>query len=354
MPLEGNTREFGLADVIQFICNNQKDGVLLLAAGADTASVSFEQGKITGALYGRGGKTDQLSNYLRRSKRLDAAIMDRLQRLSTDSGLTLDEVMVKEGVMTGEEIQAIIAFKVQEVFDEIFTLPDADYRFDPDAKLYKKSKYQVALGPDMLLLEAMRRKDEWPAIRKALPTDAIELVKTARDVPPPAQETDDFLILMLLGSPRTVAALIEETGLGRFRTFSACYNLLQSGAAATTGQVAAQLRRQEAAGPGLGQRVGRTAMGVAAAGLALAMALGGLSLGRWAAERLGAGGPDVVRGVTVAAQMEGLENRIEVFRLVSGRLPVNLYEAGATAAMLNNFNYAADDSAGTYTLEVRK
>lgn len=354
MPLEGNIREFGLADVIQFICNNQKDGVLLLESRGDTASVSFEQGKITGALYGRKGRNDQLGAYLHRSRRLDGDALKRLQGLAADAGLTMDEVMVKEGVMSGEEIQAVIAFKIQEVFDDIFTLTDANYRFDPEAKLYKKSKYQVALGPDMLLLEAMRRKDEWPAIAKALPKDALELVRSAREVPPPPAETDDWVVYVLLDVPKSVAALIDETGLGRFRTFNACANLLRSGAAVLTGKEAALMRQQEQAGPGALQRVGRTVAAAASAGAALALVSGGLALGWRVAGRLESRGPDVVRNVTVATQKEALEGRIEVFRLVSGRLPVNLYEAGATAAMLNNFNYAADDSAGTYTLEVRK
>jgi hypothetical protein len=354
MPLEGNIKEFGLADVIQFICNNQKDGVLMLESRGDDAAVSFEQGKITGALYGRKGKNDQLTNYLQRAKRVDAETMQRLQRLSADSGLTMDEVMVRENVMTAEEIQSIIAFKIQEVFDEIFTLSDANYRFDPDARLYKKSKYQVALGPDMLLMEAMRRKDEWPAIAKALPKDAIELVKTARDVPPPGQESDAFMVWVRLDAPTTVAHLIDETGLGRFRTFNACYSLLQTGAVETTGQEAALLRKKEPAGPGVLHYVGRTATAITTLGLALAAVMGGLSLGRWASLKLDRPGPDVVRNVTVASQRESLAGKIEVFRLVNTRLPVNLREAGATIGMLNNFTYSANDSAGTYTLEVRK
>lgn len=354
MPLEGNIKEFGLADVIQFICNNQKDGVLLLESRGDTASVSFEQGRITGALYGRKGRNDQLGAYLHRSRRLDDQALQRLQRLAADSGVTMDEVMVQEGVMSGEEIQAVIAFKIQEVFDDIFTLTDANYRFDPEAKLYKKSKYQVALSHDMLLLEAMRRKDEWPAIAQALPKDTLELVRSDQGAPQPKAETDDWVVYVLLDVPKSVAALIDETGLGRFRTFNACANLLKSGAAVLTGQEAALLRQKEPAGQGALHYIGRTVASLASAGLALALVLGGVALGRWAAERLESTGPDVVRNVTVAAQKEALEGRIEVFRLVSGRLPVNLYESGATLSMINNFSYAADDSAGTYVLESRK
>ncbi|HTY09304.1 MAG TPA: DUF4388 domain-containing protein [Candidatus Edwardsbacteria bacterium] len=354
MPLEGNIKEFGLADVIQFICNNQKDGVLLLEAKTDTASISFEQGKITGALYGRKGKNDQLTNYLQRSKRIDAETVQRMLRLAADSGLTMDEVMVKEGVMTGEEIQSIIAFKIQEVFDEIFTLTDANYRFDADAKLYKKSKYQVALGPDMLLLEAMRRKDEWPTIAKALPKDAIELVKTAKDVPPPDQGTDDFMVWLLLDQPRSVAALIDETGLGRFRTFNACYNLLQAKSVITTGQEAALLRAQEQAGPGAMHYVGRSAVAIATIGACLALLAGAFSLGRALTQRGGPGGPNAVRNMAVTLQRETLEQQIEVFRLINGRPPRTLREAGAALGMINNFAYSVNDSTGAFTLEVRK
>ncbi|MDI6740502.1 MAG: DUF4388 domain-containing protein [Candidatus Edwardsbacteria bacterium] len=354
MPLDGNLKEFGLADVIQFICSNQKDGVLLLETKSDNASISFEQGKITGALYGRRGKNDQLYSYLQRSKRMDPDTMQRMQKLAADAGLTMDEVMVKEGVMTAEEIQAVIAFKIQEVLDDIFTLSDANYRFDPEAKLYKKSKYQVALSADMLLLEAMRRKDEWPAIAKAIPRDSITLVKSAKDVPPPEQDTGDFMVWVLLDEPKSIARLIDETGLGRFRTFNACYSLLQAGLAEKSGQDAAVPETKPAAKPGVLRFIGKTAVALAAIVLSLALLLGGFELGRRGAMKLAAPGADVVRDAMITLQREDLEQQIEVFRLVNGRLPFNLREAGASLSMINNFAYRANDSAGIYTMEVRQ
>jgi hypothetical protein len=173
--MEGNVKEFGLADVIQLIAASQKTGVLLLDHHTDTASIAFALGDITAAVYGRQGKQDQLQDYLFRSKKLDPETIQKLTRIQQDTNLSIDDVMIKERIMTEEELLGVITFKIQEVIDDIFTWSDAHYKFDAQADLYAKSRTKVTIPVTTLLMEAMRRKDEWPRIKMAIPSDDIVL-----------------------------------------------------------------------------------------------------------------------------------------------------------------------------------
>jgi hypothetical protein len=228
MPLEGNVKEFGLADVLQFIASNQKAGVLQLTSRNDKASIAFDNGQVNGAVYGRQGRQDQLSNYLLRSKKVDSEKLGSILKIQNDTGIPLGELLLKEGLMTQEELNSMVVFKIQEVLDEVFTWSDARYKFNPEERLYQNSRSQVSIPAESLLLETLRRKDEWPAIARALPSDGI-IVKKKADIITGLEETPDILqIFDLVDGERTIGQIIEQTYLGRFRTFNAIYNLLIS------------------------------------------------------------------------------------------------------------------------------
>jgi hypothetical protein len=230
MALEGDIKEFGLADVIQLIASSQKTGVIFLDRAEEQASISFKDGEITGAIYRKAGKQDQLHEFLFRAKMLDQDTVRKVLQIQSDTGLSVDEILIKEYLMTREEVENAIITKIQEVIDDVFTWRDAHYRFDSDAGLYSHSRARVSISAEPLLMEAMRRKDEWPMIVRTIPSDDTVLEK-AGDKPLPGEvEPDAYKLFQLMEGRHKVAELAEMSGLGRFRTYAAAHILVQLGA----------------------------------------------------------------------------------------------------------------------------
>lgn len=321
MALEGDVKEFGLADVIQLVASSQKTGVLFVDRAEEQVSISFKDGEITGAICRKGGKQDQFHEYLFRAKKLDQDTVRKVLQIQSDTGLSVDEILIKEYLMTREEVEIAITTKIQEVIDDVFTWRDAHYRFDSDAGLYAHSRARVAVSAEPLLMEAMRRKDEWPMITRTIPTDETVLEK-AGDKPLPGEvEPDAFKLFQLIEGRHKVAELVEMSGLGRFRTYSAAHVLVQLGALkkVEAPRPASRVQKEAAKYPEF--KLGAEIIYGAGAALVLAAAM---ALALWQAPRAGPGGMNAVQGYRRAAAMEEVRQRLEIYKYRNGFFPDSL------------------------------
>jgi len=351
MPLEGNVREFGLADVLQFIAGNQKAGVLQLTSKNDKASIAFDYGKITGAVYGRQGRQDQLQNYLLRSKKVEQGKLESILKIQVDTGIPLGELLLKEGLMTQEEIDGLVTFKIQEVLDEVFTWGDARYKFNPEERLYQNSRSQVAIPAELLLLETLRRKDEWPAIAKALPSDGVILKKIQDTVTGLEISTDLQQIFEMIDGSKTISQMIGETYLGRFRTFNAVYNLLMSGTVEITHTPEPEVKVAERQAKKMASATGK-AMAVVSVLLGLAV-LGGAGFGAYRINLLTAQKNNLIQREIIRARKGWLKNRIEVYYMLNGSYPADLSEVIKDKIIFSTFNYHITDEIPGYSLNIK-
>jgi hypothetical protein len=352
MPLEGNVKEFGLADVLQFIAGNQKAGVLQLTSKNDKASIAFDHGKITGAVYGRQGRQDQLQNYLLRSKKVEQGKLESILKIQVDTGIPLGELLLKEGLMSQEEIDGLVTFKIQEVLDEVFTWSDARYKFNPEERLYQNSRSQVAIPAESLLLETLRRKDEWPAIAKALPSDGVILKKIQDTVTGVEISADIQQIFEMIDSSRTISQMIGDTYLGRFRTFNAVYNLLMSGTVEITHTPEPEVRVAERQAK---KKASATGQALALASVLLGLAVfGGAGFGAYRINLLTARKNNLIQRETIRAQMGWLKTRIEVYYMSNGRYPASLNDITRDQKIISSFDYHKNEEETGYHLEAKE
>ncbi len=322
--MEGNVKEFGLADVIQFISTSQKTGVLLLDHHTDTASIAFANGDITAAVYGRQGKQDQLQDYLFRSKKLDPAAIQKLTQIQKDTNLSIDEVMLKEQIMTEEELFGVIAFKIQEVIDDIFTWSDAHYTFDAQADLYAKSRTKLTIPPATLLMEAMRRKDEWPRIKMAIPSEDIVLLIKPDGILPYDALPEAKQMMEFIDGQRTISEMIQLSGFGRFRTFNALFHLFELGMIERKVTETASLPAPKPKAPSpLLKYVGPATTMMATIGIVLifltASVFGGYKISLLLDSRI-----NLVDELLLKSAHSKYQQEIEIYKMLNGRYPEEL------------------------------
>jgi hypothetical protein len=323
--MEGNVKEFGLADVIQLIAASQKTGVLLLDHHTDTASIAFALGDITAALYGRQGKQDQLQDYLFRSKKLDPETIQKLTRIQQDTNLSIDEVMIKERIMTEEELLGVITFKIQEVIDDVFTWSDAHYKFDAQADLYAKSRTKVTIPVTTLLMEAMRRKDEWPRIKMAIPSEDIVLTVKPDGMLPYDALPEAKQMLEFIDGSRNISELIRVSGFGRFRTFNALFTLFELGMIERKVTEAASLAAAKPkAAPAPARKYAGPAFSVMASiGLTLIL-LASAVFGGYKISQLLYRPGNLVDAVLLNSAENKYRQEVEIYKMINGRYPEEL------------------------------
>ncbi|MBI4727847.1 DUF4388 domain-containing protein [candidate division TA06 bacterium] len=349
--MEGNVKEFGLADVIQFISTSQKTGVLLLDHHTDTASIAFARGDITAAVYGRQGKQDQLQDYLFRSKKLDPETIQKLAQIQKDTNLGIDEVMIKEQIMTEEELFGVIAFKIQEVIDDIFTWSDAHYKFDAQADLYSKSRTKVTIPPATLLIETMRRKDEWPRIKMAIPSEDIVLLIKPDGILPYDALPEAKQMMEFIDGNRTISEMIQLSGFGRFRTFNALFNLFELGMIERKVTESAALPPKPKAPSPVLKFIGPAATVMATAGIVLILLTASLFWG-YKVSLLLDSKTNLVEELLLKSAQSKYRQEVEIYKMINGRYPAELKQVVKDRRYVDLLVYEVSGDGQSFDLKI--
>ncbi len=231
MPLEGDLKSLNLPTVLQLIAQERLTGVLKIKKKNVIVDIGFREGEIAGAFYERGDKVERLETYLVKSGIVGKNIYEMVEEIHNETNRPIMNILLEDKFLTMEEIQRIIKFKIEEVFDEIFTWNEGKFKFEQDSVIYPKSMIKIRMHTEGAILEAARRTDEWPKIRKALPSEDIVYKKVERPELKLKLQEDEARILSLLNGHRSIEDLIEISGLGKFHTYSCLYRL------STTGQI---------------------------------------------------------------------------------------------------------------------
>ncbi len=229
MPIEGDLKSLNISSVLQLISQDRLTGVLKIKSKNEIIDVGFAQGEITGAFYERGEKVERLEKYLVKSGIIGKNVYEMLEEIHNKTKRPIMNILVEDKYLTMEEIERIIKFKIQEVFDDIFTRDHGEFKFEQESVVYPKSIIKIRLNTERLILESARRIDEWPKIKKAIPSRDIVYKKIERPELKLTPAEDEARVLALLDGHRSVDDLIEISGLGNFHTYNCLYRLLSTG-----------------------------------------------------------------------------------------------------------------------------
>ncbi len=245
MAFEGNLADFKISDILQIIANGEKTGVLTAATGEKSVTIGFEGGTVTAASYREAGKQAPLQDFLIKSGRISERDLERILSRKDDTGLPIEEILTRDRYVDEDELTELIGFKIQEVMDELFTWTEGRFKFEADVKLYQKSNIMASLNVQTILLEGMRRIDEWPRIEKTLPNPYVIVGKKDQPLLSIELPSEQKRLLSLLDYDRTLEELVDLSGLGKFRTYHAVYNLIEVGAIAKKGEATPKKRLEE-------------------------------------------------------------------------------------------------------------
>ncbi len=229
MPLEGNLKSLNLVAVLQLISNEKMSGLLHVRCKAEAVCIGFVEGMISGAFYEKGGRQERIENYLVKSGMVSKENFANITRLQASTHQPIINLLIENNYLKQDEVEMIIKFKIQEVLDEVFVWTEGDFKFEENKTIYPKSIIKIKLNTEVVILEGMRRIDEWPRIIKAIPSP--ELVFKIKEKPDIKIEltAEEKRVYDLVNGKRTVQEIVEDSALGRFRTYSALFHLCSTG-----------------------------------------------------------------------------------------------------------------------------
>jgi len=157
MSITGNLRTLELAELLQWLAQGTKTGVLMIENGELEKRIYFDAGKI---IFSESNNPhEHLGSFLIREGLIDESTLTRAIKLQESTQVLLGKVLVTLGSITESELHDILRRKTEESIFELFSWEEGDFNFVPNES---PDQAGVPLRIDVtnVVLEGLRRLDE--------------------------------------------------------------------------------------------------------------------------------------------------------------------------------------------------
>lgn len=381
MALRGTLKDFALPDIFQLIGMQRKTGMLTLESDRETVTVLFEKGMVVHADSSVRRLDDLLGNVLVRQGKLKKESLDEALARQKISMQRLGYILTNQGYIEAKDLKEALSEQVQQTVFRIFRWKSGSYHFDPSSTVDYDRANVTPVSTDHILMEGIRRVDEWPIIEKRIPslsvvfrplvpqnqitvaeeggsdesgglTSAFENLEGTR--PPTGSGASDRIVLSpteskiysLVNGKRSVAAIVDMTGLSDFDVCRTLFDfidrrLIAQAKQSEVSRAPKQVKPADIAEPLEGVRR-PSALGIVAPPLLLLLVLGAIgSLMPWAfrvpllANTFATAVVHLEQALDLS-RLERIDHAVRLFYLTHGDYPTSLDDlANATPAILS-------------------
>ena len=170
MALSGTLKDFALPDIFQLIGMQRKTGLLTLESERETVSVVFEQGMVVHADSTVRRLDDLLGNVLVRQGKIRKEVLEEALAKQKVSMQRLGFILTGQGYIERDDLKEALSEQVQQIVFRVFRWKSGNYHFDPTADTDYDRENVSPVSTDHILMEGIRRVDEWPIIEKRIPS----------------------------------------------------------------------------------------------------------------------------------------------------------------------------------------
>lgn len=225
MGITGNLQTMQLAELLQWLSQGQKTGALVVDDGTVEKRIYFRGGRIVSS-----ASTDPreyLGELLVRHGHLEVDALNEAVRRQEETGMLLGKILVSTGQIGEEDLQPLLEIKTREAIYDLFTWSEGRFEFLDD-QLPDKLMVATELDVTGIVLEGVRRLDEWGRLRELVPTlDAIAVkIKDGDDAKLSAVERR---VLAEVDDRSTVREIRDRAHATDFAVCEALFQAVQKG-----------------------------------------------------------------------------------------------------------------------------
>ncbi len=166
MSISGNLRTMPFPDLLQWVAHSRKTGTLALEGSQYNKKLYFRDGLVVAA--SSEDPKEFLGYYLVGWGLLGEDELQELLDMQDHYGTLLGELLVIIGRLSREDLVHILQVKTEETIFELFLWEQGEFRFLENILPAKKFQ-PLNIPVDMLILEGVRRQDEWARCRERIP-----------------------------------------------------------------------------------------------------------------------------------------------------------------------------------------
>lgn len=227
MPLEGTLNTMPLPDLLQWLESATKSGGLIVERNKVSRTIQLSRGRIVGC--SSDDPPQRLGHYLLSRGKISEPQLREALAEQERSAEHLGRILVRNGVLTQEDLSAHLASKAEETIYSLFDCEDAQFRFDETLDS-PAGVFPVDLQVQDVLLRGLKRYDEMKRVRQVFHDPGIVLRYTEK--PPPPEVFGNRMARTLyatIDGERTIADILLQVHGSEYVVYKFLFELHRNG-----------------------------------------------------------------------------------------------------------------------------
>ncbi len=234
MALEGNLKDFSLADMFRLLASGRKSGTLYLERPDAQGKVCFKKGRVFFA--SSNWHRESLGRRLVKSaviseKQLRQALgLQKIQK-KEKANRRLGQILVDEGYLDSKILESFIQEQINDTLFDLFRWEDGQLRFEAD-EMCEDEDIGISVSVENIIMESSRRLELWSRIRQKIPSPQTTFIMASAPGDKSMEihlKPREWMLLCYLHGGRTVNELVELAGYNDFETAKILYGMYSAG-----------------------------------------------------------------------------------------------------------------------------
>src|SRR5262245_11934215 len=224
MSLTGNLRTMDLPEILQWISTGRKTGTLHVERRSVHKRIVFKDGVIHSST--SNDPRESMGQFLIRDRLVTEEQLFRALLQQEMEGRLLGAILVGYGILTEEAVRKSLESKAEETIYDLFLWNEGKFEFK-DGELPDNILVHVDMGVTSVIMEGIRRVDEWRRIKEIFPSMATTFRALAT-----GQELEDGAerqAMALAGAGKMLSEMSLEMRRSEFETASLALDLHNRG-----------------------------------------------------------------------------------------------------------------------------
>ncbi len=223
MGLAGNLETMALPEILQWVSLGRKTGTLKVTSDVLQKRVVFLDGVLVSSSSNDPGEA--LGQFLMRGRLVnEEQIFNGLLRQEKE-GRLLGEILIDEGVLQEEDLSRALSEKAAETVYDLFLWKEGAFAFEEQEN--PDPVFHVEMDVHSVIMEGVRRIDEWERIRKVFPSQSTTFTVKAR---PPDADASAHAALDLAEGGKSLREIALELRRSEFEAAALLFELHSKGA----------------------------------------------------------------------------------------------------------------------------
>ena len=212
MGITGNLKTMQLSELLQWLSLGQKTGTLLIDGHGVEKRIYFQGGRINSS--SSSDQREYLGHFLVSHGYITEEELKMAMEVQEESNILLGKILVMINAISETDLLRLMRKKAEESIYDVFLWAEGGFEF-VDGDLPDLKMVPLSLDVTGIIMEGMRRYDEWQRIRLRVPDDSV-VPQIVRPLNLDELSEREKLIVPYIDGQRTIEAIALQTHNAEF------------------------------------------------------------------------------------------------------------------------------------------